>query len=200
MSFKPARKRPLLLRKPYIFIWPVVIVVAMAAVLYEATDLFKTRVAVSGSAYTKGENAPTPGVKAQAQSKGSSTNSSSSSALPGDNKNTGTDGNSTATLVAPTGDFVSNHHPNLSGSPAPDTLNSVCTTTPGATCAISFTKDGVTKSLPTETTDRGGSAYWNGWSLQSIGLTIGSWQVQASASLNGKTLGASDALQLVVSQ
>jgi len=172
----------------------------MAAVLYEATDLFKTRVAVSGSAYTKGENAPTPGVKAQAQSKGSSTNSSSSSALPGDNKNTGTDGNSTATLVAPTGDFVSNHHPNLSGSPAPDTLNSVCTTTPGATCAISFTKDGVTKSLPTETTDRGGSAYWNGWSLQSIGLTIGSWQVQASASLNGKTLGASDALQLVVSQ
>lgn len=119
---------------------------------------------------------------------------------PGDSKSNtgGTDSN--AVLTAPKGDFVSNHHPNLSGKPAPNTVSSVCTTTPGATCTISFTKDNITKSLPVQTTDRGGTAYWNGWTLQSLGLTAGSWQIKATASLNGQTLSSTDAMNMEVAQ
>lgn len=119
---------------------------------------------------------------------------------PGDNKsNTGS--NITTTLLTPSADsLVSNHHPNLSGSPAPNTLSSVCTTSPGASCTITFTKDGVTKSLPAQTTDRGGSTYWNNWSLQGIGLTQGSWHIQAVATLNGQTKNISDSMNLEVAQ
>lgn len=141
----------------------------------------------TASPYTKGQPSLPP-----------STNSSPSShQQPGDQKSTS--GNSTGqTLLAPEGVFVSNHHPNLSGSPAPSTLNSTCSTTPGATCKITFTMGSVVKSLSAQTTDRGGSAYWN-WKLQDVGLTAGSWQVQAVAHLNGQTKTTTDALLLEVS-
>jgi hypothetical protein len=83
-------------------------------------------------------------------------------------------------LVEPSGVFVSNHHPNLSGHPAPNTLQSVCVTTPGATCTIVFTKDGVTKQLPNQIADPGGATYWT-WKLQDLGLTTGSWHITAKA-------------------
>lgn len=106
---------------------------------------------------------------------------------------------STAILSAPSGDFVSNHHPNLSGSPAPNRISSVCTTTPGASCTISFTKNGVTKSLPAQTTDAGGSTYWD-WKLQDIDLSVGNWQVVATATLNSQTKTVNDPLLLEVAQ
>lgn len=106
---------------------------------------------------------------------------------------------STLSLYVPSGNFVSNHHPNLSGSPAPNTIASVCNTTPGASCKIVFSKDGVTKELPSQVTDANGSAYWT-WKLQDIGLTAGSWKIQAIASLNGQTKDASDALDMVVAE
>jgi len=120
------------------------------------------------------------------------------SSQPGDSKSDSGGGTTTA-LLAPSGDFVSNHHPNLSESPAPNTMSSVCNTSPGATCKIIFTKDGDMKTLPVATTDRGGAAYWN-WKLQDIGLTVGTWQIQAIASLNGQTKTALDVLDLVVAQ
>lgn len=135
----------------------------------------------------------------------SNTKSNSSSAVvktPPNNQKSpvaSSSNSTTVNLITPTGDFVSDHHPNLSGSPAPNSMTSVCNTTPGATCAITFTNNGVTKSLPTVTTDAGGAVYWN-WTLQNIGLTVGSWQITAIASLDGQTKTASDALQLVVSQ
>lgn len=129
--------------------------------------------------------------------------SSSASQRQSSSGSSGTDsspkGTSSLTLFTPSGDFVSNHHPNLSGSPAPNTMTSVCNTTPGATCKITFTMDGITKQLPSKTADSNGTAYWS-WKLQEIGLTAGSWKVQAIASLNGNTKTATDALDLVVSQ
>lgn len=101
-------------------------------------------------------------------------------------------------LVVPSGDFVSNHHPNLGGSPAPNSLSSVCTSTPGASCTISFTQGKITKSLPTQTTDQGGSTYWNNWTLQGIGLTTGSWKITATSSLGNKTLSSVDPMGLEV--
>ncbi len=147
------------------------------------------------------EKTPTTGGASVNSQKGEvqSDTSSDTSSQPGDAKsNSGS--NSTATLIAPSGDFVSNHHPNLGSYPAPNTLSSVCTTTPGATCTITFKSNGVTRSLPEQTADRGGSVYWNNWTLQSIGLTTGSWQVQATATLSNQTKTADDAMALVVAQ
>lgn len=103
----------------------------------------------------------------------------------------------TVTLTAPQGNFVSNHHPNLGGTPAPNTEQSVCNTTPGAACEIIFTKDGVTKTLQAQATDSGGAAYWS-WKLQDVGLTPGSWQVNAKASSGSQTLSTPDAMNLEV--
>lgn len=103
----------------------------------------------------------------------------------------------TASLIAPTGSFVSNHHPNLGGSPAPNQEQSVCNTTPGATCNIEFTKSGVVKSLGSKITDSSGATYWT-WTLQGIGLTQGSWKIVAVATLNGQTRTAEDALAIDV--
>jgi len=106
---------------------------------------------------------------------------------------------SSAILLTPSGDFVSNHHPNLSGSPAPNTESSVCNTTPGASCTITFTKDGVTKSLPAQAADTNGFVNWN-WKLQDIGLTSGTWKIKAVATLGSQNKSASDAMDMVVGQ
>lgn len=147
----------------------------------------------SANSETKGESGTTPETAKPNSS--TSTSSPASSDQPGDQKATPS---ASATLVAPHGDFVSNHHPNLSGSPAPNILSSVCSTTAGASCTITFTKDGTTKSLTAQTTDRGGSTYWS-WKLSDVGLTAGSWQVTARASLNNQTLSTTDSMTLEVS-
>lgn len=100
----------------------------------------------------------------------------------------------TAVLITPIGNFVSSHHVTMSTP-----IASVCNTTSGATCVISFVANGVTKSLTTEMTDSTGAAYWNSWTPKSIGLSVGSWQVQATAQLNGQSKSATDALTLEVS-
>jgi hypothetical protein len=143
---------------------------------------------------------PTTGGASTSSQKGEVTSNgqlgSSSNNQPGDQKsNNG--GDSTTVLINPSGDFVSNHHPNLSGTPAPNTISSVCTTTPGAQCTITFSKGGVIKSLPVQTTDREGSTYWN-WKLQDIGLSQGTWEIKAIATLGAQTKSATDAISLEV--
>ncbi len=100
-------------------------------------------------------------------------------------------------LYAPYGDFVSNHHPNLGGSPAPSQETSVCNTTPGAKCTIRFTKGSVTTSLPSQITDSKGTTYWN-WDVKTAGLTAGNWTITAAATLNGQTKTTQDPLPLSV--
>jgi hypothetical protein len=106
---------------------------------------------------------------------------------------------SSAELLAPSGIFVSNHHPNLSGSPAPNQINSNCNTTASAMCTIIFTKGNVTKSLPLQKADENGATYWT-WKLQSVGLTEGVWQVQAKATLGDKQEATGDLRDLEVAQ
>lgn len=104
---------------------------------------------------------------------------------------------STANLQKPYGTFVSNHHPNLGGSPAPSTEQSVCYAAPGATCYIEFTKGTSVKKLPAEQADSSGIVAWN-WDVKQTGFSTGSWTIQAVASLNGKTMTAQDDLKLEV--
>jgi hypothetical protein len=126
-------------------------------------------------------------------------NSTSNTPAQTDDKEKSGQPQSDADLLVPTGTFVSNHHPNLSGQPAPNQIQSVCVTTSGATCTIVFTKNGVTKQLPNQVTDRGGAAYWT-WKLQDIDLTPGTWQVTAKATFGSRTETASDATALEVAQ
>jgi hypothetical protein len=102
-------------------------------------------------------------------------------------------------LQSPTGVFVSNHRPNLSGNPAPNIISSNCDTTPGASCQISFTLNGVTKSLPIQSAGSSGTVYWT-WSLQDIGITSGSWSIKAISTLGSQTTSTNDAMNLEVSQ
>lgn len=118
---------------------------------------------------------------------------------PENDKKDGVEPSPSAPLRTPTGTFVSNHRPNISGHPAPKTVQSVCTTTPGATCQIVFTKGGVTKTLPSQQTDKEGSAYWT-WAVDdpSIGLGEGSWNVTAKATLGDQVKSAADPVLLEV--
>lgn len=143
-------------------------------------------------------------TKGETDSSTTPTNSGSSSTgqeSPEQNKDKDSDTTTptNAELKDPTGTFVSNHHPNLSGNPAPNEIQSVCVTTSGAYCEITFTKDGITKSLPKQLTDRGGAAYWT-WKLQDIGLTKGTWKIQAKATLGSQTKTADDAATLEVNE
>lgn len=111
------------------------------------------------------------------------------------NDKSSTDGSAPVTLQAPTGNFVSAHK-----VPVNAPLASVCNTTSGVSCQITFTSNGVTKSLPAQTTDRGGSTYWNGWTPSKIGLTAGSWKIQAIATSGNQKQTTDDALTLEITQ
>ncbi|HSW79529.1 MAG TPA: hypothetical protein VLG47_02010 [Candidatus Saccharimonadales bacterium] len=112
----------------------------------------------------------------------------------------GTAPDSSVTPATPSGQFVSNHEPNLSGSPAPNTETSACTTTPGVLCKITFTSGSVVKSLPAQRTDSNGNTLWTNWTLQSVGLTKGSWQIAAVATNGSKSASVQDSSPLVVTQ
>jgi hypothetical protein len=164
----------------------IVVAVVIAGALYAYHAFHKTKPIPTLNQYTKGE----------AGQPNSSSNSSEQSVNSPDNSKTG---GASAALVAPTGNFVSNHHPNLSGSPAPNSMTSVCNTAPGASCKITFTNGDTTKSLPTQVTDAGGATYWS-WKLQDIGLTAGDWTVSATSSAGSNSLSSTDPRTLVISQ
>ncbi|MBI3624229.1 hypothetical protein HY218_01205 [Candidatus Saccharibacteria bacterium] len=113
------------------------------------------------------------------------------------NEKSGSPGAVASTLLKPSGTFVSNHHPNISGSPAPSTEQSVCNTSPGARCTITFTKGNSTKSLNSQVADATGATYWT-WDVKDAGFTPGSWQITAVATLGDQTLSTSDSLTLEV--
>jgi len=185
------RKRNILL-----IVSAVVVVLAGIFATLELTDttyvLHKRPPAPTASQNTKGEvedtsTTPTPG--------------SSSTAKPGtapagsDSEKDPTDGTVPTTLIAPSGNFVSAHK-----VPVNAPIASVCNTSTGATCKITFTSGSVTKSLSAEVADKGGSVYWNSWTPASLGLTPGTWTIQAVATLNGQTQTSNDALPLEISQ
>ena len=100
-------------------------------------------------------------------------------------------------IVKPVGTFVSNHSPNLSGNPAPNTIVSTCRTSPHIDCVITFSKDGLTKSLPVQTTDANGNTNWN-WQLQDLNLTAGDWQISVTATSGNTSQTSNDVMPLRV--
>ena len=89
-------------------------------------------------------------------------------------------------FLAPSGSFVSNHRPSLSGNTAPTEEVSTCNTSPGAKCYIEFGQGNAVKKLDVQTADSSGSVNWI-WDVAKAGFTEGSWQIKAVATLNGQT-------------
>lgn len=112
------------------------------------------------------------------------------------NSSSGSSSGNSVTLLAPFGSFVSNHNP---GKDNAAIEQSVCNTSPGAQCYIQFTKGSSTKKLVAQTTDSNGVTIWD-WQIKSAGLSAGSWQVTAVASLNGQTRSTPDPIKLEVGQ
>jgi hypothetical protein len=129
-------------------------------------------------------------VSAQPQSQPTNSNKSLGSTPPAASTPA-----STAPPKTPYGNFVSNHYPGSGGSSLDE--QSACNTTPGATCSITFTKAGTTKSLQPKTADSDGSVIWN-WKPHDTGITAGSWKITAVATLNGQTASADDQISLEI--
>ncbi len=143
----------------------------------------------TASQATKGE--PANGSTTGSQSSGSTTTTTD------DKQNTTTDASDNTPATQPSGNFVSNYAPSLSATGAKEQIQSVCNTTPGAACTISFTNGTTTKSLEKRVTDKGGSVYWT-WALKDIGLSTGSWKITATAELNNQKTVTTDTLPLEV--
>lgn len=192
------RNRRTRLLKPAIIIAAVLIALLAVAELTGTTHLFnRTSVKTYPKTPTTG-GASVNSDKGEPRSSTSPKSGTQTQTTQPDNIKSPTTAPNSETLVTPTGNFVSNHKPSLSASPGPHET-SVCTAAPGAICTISFSDGSTTKSLRSETTDAGGSAYWD-WSVQDIDLTAGSWKITATATLNGQTKSATDPLELKVSQ
>ncbi|OGL37046.1 hypothetical protein A3B63_03620 [Candidatus Saccharibacteria bacterium RIFCSPLOWO2_01_FULL_49_22] len=130
----------------------------------------------------------------------SSTVPSADSSSPSETPKQGSSATSSngAAPITPYGNFVSNHSPNLDGVPAPSSIQSVCNTSPGASCYIEFTNsDGVVKKLTSQKTDGNGATYWY-WDVAQAGFTVGFWKITVVATLNGQPATATDAINLEV--
>ncbi len=111
------------------------------------------------------------------------------------NKDNNSDGENPETpqvLLEPIGNFVSSHEVEMNSL-----IASSCTTTSGADCVITFTKDGVTKSLAKQATDSEGSTFWE-WTPKQIGLSPGDWTIEARATLHADSKSSKDASALTV--
>ncbi len=135
-----------------------------------------------------------PGEQTEDSGSASTSKGTKDSQATGGSENSGS---SALPLYAPYGDFVSNHSPNLGGSPAPSSESSACNTTPGASCYIKFTNGSVTTRLPTKIADSNGGVIWQ-WDVKGAGLTTGDWTVSAVASLDGQTKTTADPIMLKV--
>lgn len=102
-----------------------------------------------------------------------------------------------AELASPTGSFASNHHPSLEEIDDASGEESVCVTTPGASCTITFTKDGIVKTLGSKKVDVTGTVIWK-WDVKTAGFTVGTWEIVATATLDGQTRSTTDLQKLEV--
>jgi cytoskeletal protein RodZ len=192
MAYKYKKQTKKLNRKS-ILIGTLVVIVLCGAIFILAKQIFNSTTTIPSTTPSQSKQKQTETGTLDKQN-----NSSSGSSTDKSNDKTGPS-TSTAVLLAPSGSFVSNHRPSMSSNGSPSSEQSVCNTTPGASCEIQFTKGTETKKLAAQTVDSNGSTYWN-WDINSAGITEGQWQITAYATLNGKTLSATDAMALEVAR
>jgi hypothetical protein len=189
-------RKPRTLPKPVLVIGGLLLLGIIVLAILELTDtthlLHKAEVkpvGTTGNAYTKG-------VTQQSESQNQSGTSQSANGADDSSKHPVGTVDTNATLAAPWGTFANKYQ----GVGLGEQLSSTCNTTPGATCQLLFTKNGITKSLDVENTDSGGAVYWS-WNPAGIGLTSGVWHITAKAVLGSQVKTTSnDPLTLEISQ
>jgi hypothetical protein len=192
-SQKPIKKTRL---KPWMIVVGGLVLVALIMTVLEVTDtthLFHKH-ADYGSGTIPSKISTTPTASTTKTSTNTATNTTTPQ-QPSDKSDTPPVASSDTPLTNPSGTLISNHTPGLNGSPT--AITSQCVTLPGATCYIVLVKDGVTKKLDVQTAGTSGAVYWN-WDVQTAGLTAGSWNVTAIASLGSQTKTTSDPINLQV--
>lgn len=171
--------------------WPIVLVLLVLVGASVYLLFIKKHTATSGTI-----PATTTSSHVTTQAKSSNTSSTTNA---DSQKSTGT--STTNGVVSlnkpPTGTFVSNHHPSLSGSTKPSGEQSTCNTAPGATCYIKFTSADVVKTLPSQVANSDGTVIWN-WDVAKAGFTEGSWKITAVAQANDQSFATTDSMDLEV--
>ena len=146
----------------------------------------------AGTDHSKPSSGSTDSVKGSTTPAGDKTDdgntTSTSPVLPGSGSS------SSGELVAPYGQFVNFHNPASLDAKE----QSVCSTSAGASCTISFTMGSTTKSLPAKTADGSGAAIWTSWTPRSIGLSKGTWTITARATAGNQTKATEDSTKLVI--
>ncbi len=181
--------------KKFILLIILLLIIAFVIIFLLNDNKKKISTTVKQPITSTNKSNPAPVTTKSTTTSSASTSSKSNNSNPTNTQPTA----NTPAPISPFGNFVSNYTPNLSGSPSPNLIQSTCNTTPGATCVISFSQNGVTKSLAPEVTNSNGASYWT-WHLQDIGLTVGYWNITAKATLNGKSTSTGDTLKLNVQQ
>jgi hypothetical protein len=180
--------RPFYKNKWLIAVFTLFIILALLE-LTNTTHLLHSKKAVSGTIPSSSPTGTSP-PSASSESKGSG--STTPPTVINEKQSQTPPVNTNAPLQAPYGTFVSNHHPDANSSE-----ESVCSSTPGASCTIKFTQGSVVKTLSAQTVDGTGTTYWS-WNVKQAGITSGSWTVTANASLNGQTKSTQDNLALEI--
>jgi hypothetical protein len=177
-----------LTRRKYLVL--IILVAAIGVSLFLALSSKKEHVTTATTIPSTKEKPKTANDKARSANKTEAVNNSPASVSDKNVKSDSGDG-----LATPSNsNLISNHRPSLSGSTEEQ---SVCSTSPGATCYIELSKDGVLKRLDSQTTDSNGAAFWT-WDIKTAGLTQGSWQVKVAATKDGLTKYAIDSIPLEV--
>jgi hypothetical protein len=189
---RPTERRHL--KTPLLVVFTILALLAVVVTALELTDtthLFHTRKpsynSPTASPATKGIPEDEAGSASQAN-----TDSANPSTQNDDAKHPTSETPSSAPLIAPNGNFVNRHDP--SGN---EQMESICNTTPGATCQITFIKGSATKSLPAQTADRGGATYW-AWKIKDTGLTPGIWKITVTATQGSEKKAVTDTTDLEV--
>ncbi len=173
---------------------PLLILLAVIILIIGFSYILKARQPKSGSIKSTSPSTQTDSTSQQSDKQTPSTGGSEGSSP--DTSSTKANGPSSgASLQQPSGQFVSNHHPGKDDAPTAE--QSVCNTTPGAKCMITFKKGDTTKTLEAKTADSNGNVIWN-WDTKDAGFTSGSWTITATATLNGQSLSAQDTQNLEV--
>ena len=136
-----------------------------------------------------------PNAKTSASTTKNEKNNLPTGTTPAKNSQT----SSSTELETPSGTLVSNHTPSLSGKTTPSKIESQCVTSPGALCSLEITKGGVTKILDAQPVGGSKVVYWY-WDVNNAGLTAGSWQIKAIATMSDKTLTFTDPTMLEVTE
>jgi hypothetical protein len=162
-----------------------VAVLAFAAAACGSDQSSAQDTTTTGAGYTPLTSAPAETTGRSTTGPGDGSGTATTSAPGG--VTTGTAGGTNPTtapgadaLLPPTGTFLSSHRLSLSGAGAPGNARSVCRTSPGAKCWLTFSKDGKNVSFLARTVGDDGVASWD-WSPADIHLTAGHWDVTVTA-------------------